>query len=61
MTKALLNPKTGIVDNPIHPCYKAPDKGLCKMRVDDELKFECAQDPKYCRYLSPKKKEKEGG
>lgn len=52
MTKAHLNPETGIVDNPKHPCYKAPDKGLCKMRVDSESKFECAQDLEVCRYLS---------
>jgi hypothetical protein len=59
MTKAYLNPETNIVDDPIHPCYKAPDKGLCKLRVNPPGKghhFECANDPGLCRYIAWKEK-----
>lgn len=58
--KAVLNPKTNIIDDPIHPCYKAPDKGLCQMRVYPEsegIKFECANDPEWCKYLKKAKAE----
>ena len=52
MTKALINPKTGLVDNPIHPCYKVPEEGLCMLRVYGESKFECSsvQTMEFCRY-----------
>jgi len=58
MTDVISNPQTGVIDNPLYPCYKA--EGFCRLRVhppEEGLKFECVQDPKYCWYLKKAVKE----
>lgn len=62
MTKAELNPETNTVDIPIHPCYRAPEKGLCRLRQyreDEGVGFECSLKPESCYYLK-RVKEQQG-
>jgi len=53
MAKVLVNPETGVIDNPIHPCYKKPDEGLCELREhapEEEIRIECVMDPTRCKF-----------
>lgn len=43
--------KTAVMDNPQVPCYKAPEKGTCRMRVDEESAFMCTANPEECPYF----------
>ena len=46
--KVLINKKTGLVDNPIYPCYKG--EGLCQLRITDTDLFQCVYVPGDCKY-----------
>lgn len=48
-----VNRSTGVADSPAYPCIKA--EGLCRLRTQGDAEFQCALDPKYCRYIWRKK------
>jgi len=52
--RVVINRKTGLVDDPIFPCYKG--EGLCKLRAIDTEKVACVYDPAICRHRKPGQK-----
>jgi len=54
MTKAAIDRHTGLAFPPIHPCYKAPDRGLCRVRIDGDSEFACGEESPNCKHLAKK-------
>ncbi len=55
--KGQLNPKTGLADPPIIPCYKGI--GLCTVRVESDSDFECCEEMLICTHRKKLSEQKE--